>query len=125
MPIKNEVIIRNSVAPVTYGGTEYRKEIVNNTTTLKEVVGSTTVAKEIVEKIYDSEILSGRNPSTICGVSVYLACQLLNIDKKKKEISEGLHISESSISNSLSKLKDFKDTIFDEKDKEKVELIQW
>ncbi len=69
----------------------------------------------ISEKAEEFSIVSENTPPSIAAGSIYLACQIMNINITKKDISEVCKISEVTISKCYKKLYKYKDYLLPKK----------
>lgn len=69
----------------------------------------------ISEKAEEFSIVSENTPPSIAAGSIYLACQIMNINITKKDISEVCKISEVTISKCYKKLYKYKDYLIPQK----------
>lgn len=77
-------------------------------------------ATEVAQLICKSEIIAGRNPSTIAGASILIASKLLQIPISKKDIAEKATTTENTITNAYQEIVKYKEVVIPAGFKDKI-----
>lgn len=83
----------------------------------------TKCAKEITKIICEKEILAGKNPTTIVGCVILIACRLLGSKVEKKEISLASNATENTILHAYSQIMQYKNDIIPEQYKQFMDKL--
>ena len=81
------------------------------------------VAIEISTLICKSEVIAGRNPSTIAAVCILIASKLTQVNINKKDIAEKTTTTENTISNTYQELLKYREYIIPDNLKDKIYLF--
>ena len=80
-------------------------------------------AVDISNLICKSEVIAGRNPSTIAAVCILIASKLTEVNLNKKDIAEKTTTTENTISNAYQELLKYREHIIPDNLKDKIYLF--